>query len=147
MTDDNEKKEKTNIEEIINSLKIDDSWKKRFRIIAEWYENGLGMKMTEKLKNVPFSKRHEIYSSIYVENGGLGTFVASYLFGPFYYLFKGLWLKAIIYTLIIMLIFIAIYIFVPAFRLTGGTCGGCYAVFAMLAPFDYYRLKVIKKQW
>lgn len=141
----NEKEnQQMNIKEMIELLDIADSWKERFRIIAEWYENGLGMKMTEKLKNVPFSKRPEIYSSIYIKNGGFGTFVAAYLFGPFYYLFKGLWLKAIIYTLIIMFIFFVICLFIPTFQLTGGAGG---VLFAMLAPFDYYRLKVLKKQW
>ena len=138
------KNQQMNIKEFIELLDIDDSWKERFRIIDEWYENGLGIKMTEKLKNVPFFERPKIYSSIYIKNGGLGTFISAYLFGPFYYLFKGLWLKAIIYTLIIMFIFFIICLFVPTFQLTGGAGG---VLFAMLAPFDYYRLKVLKKQW
>lgn len=107
------KNQQMNIKEFIELLDIDDSWKERFRIIDEWYENGLGIKMTEKLKNVPFFERPQIYSSIYIKNGGLGTFISAYFFGPFYYLFKGLWLKAIIYTLIIMVIFFVICLFVP----------------------------------
>ena len=131
--------------EIINNLKVDDSWKERFKIIDEWYENGKYFTTrSKKLKDSKFGSK--VFRSIYFKNGGLGTIIASYFFGAIYYLFKGLWIKAIVYSLIIILLGIIIIIFLnldstrPIAKI-----GGVF--FALLAPIDYYRLKVLGKQW
>lgn len=64
------------------------------------------------------------------------------LFGALYYLVKGMWLKAIVYT--IGLIGIAV-VLVSIMQ----TAEPYYLsiVFGALAPYDYYRYKVLGKQW
>ncbi|MBR6163379.1 DUF2628 domain-containing protein [bacterium] len=130
--------------DIINNLKINDNWKERFQIIDKWYDDGVGIKITDRLKNIPYKERRNINVSIYIKNGGLGTFIASYIFGPFYYLFKGLWLKAIVYTLMIICFFGVIGIFMQSLQIVVWVGG---ALFAMLTPFDYFRLKILGRQW
>ncbi|MCQ2739724.1 MAG: DUF2628 domain-containing protein [bacterium] len=124
------------IDEIVSfeSLNVDESWKARFRLIQQYYEN----------KTMSNKDRVRINKEIFFKNGGIGTFIAAYIFSTFYYLFKGMWLKAIVYTLIAIFMYEIITHLIPALT----NCTIAYSViFAILAPYDYYRLKVLKKQW
>ena len=63
--------------------------------------------------------------------------LATFFFGTFYYLFKGMWLKFLIYSTVILIIA----------GMTGGTGSAFWVICSVLAPYDYYRLKVLGKQW
>jgi hypothetical protein len=97
----------------IARLDVSDTWKKRFR---------------------------EIESA-----GGASTTnfnLLAFLFGPFYYVAKGLWRQAIVYTLIA----IAIVLVIDAMsggRFTGGIGTGVGFVYSMRANISYYRLVVL----
>lgn len=128
----------------IDSLKVDESWKARFRLIQQYYENGTIFKETEEFKTMPKKDRGRINKEILFKNGGIGTFISAFIFSTFYYLFKGMWLKAIVYTLFAIFMYEIITHLIPALT----NCTTAYSViFAFLAPYDYYRLKVLKKQW
>jgi hypothetical protein len=64
-------------------------------------------------------------------------------------LFKGLWLKTIVYiSAFVALNYLIGFVFPDLddsfYRCVGA---GLNAVWAMMAPFDYYRLKRLGKQW
>lgn len=130
----------------IDSLNVDASWKKRFKLIDEYITfsgNNPCYKANSKLEALPREQKKEINFGIIFKNGGTGTFFAAYFFGLFYYLFKGMWLKAIVYTFILSVIFSIIVLTLHIDSV--GYAGGLF--FALMAPYDYYRLKVLGKQW
>ena len=122
----------------IDELDVDDSWKVRFRLIEEYYTDGIIWKGSDKIKAMPSKEFNKIFQNIVFNKKATGTFVSVFLLGFFYYLFKGMWLKAIIYSFVSILGFVLLGA-IGSYAIWGG--------FAMLAPFDYYRFKVLGKQW
>lgn len=131
--------------DIIEALNVDYSWKERFKLIDKWYENGILFK-NEKQKVLSPEERRSVYFSVIFKNKGFITFILAALFGPLYYLFKGLWVKAIVYTFFLFLLFFVLIIIFPDFK-SSGMSGAIACIYGTLAPFDYYRLKVLKKHW
>src|SRR3954466_4715595 len=115
----------------IESLDVSETWKKRFRIIKQ--AGGPGM---PNLKNLPFRERR-----------GAGFNIVAFLFGPFYYLSKGMWRKAITLFLVLM---VALLVIDAGLELMGlGRYGkalgyGAAAVFAVRANIDYYKKMVLR---
>ncbi len=135
----------------IETLKVNDSWKKRFRIIDKYYDSSKNFifqsVMNDEYKNLSRKEAIKLNIGIRFNHGGIGTFLAGVFFGPFYYLVKGMWLKAIVYTLflIILINILAFLMHIPENDHSFGS--GLSVIFGLFAPFDYYRLKVLGKQW
>lgn len=125
----------------IDRLNIDESWKKRFILIDKYYIDGYWYKPTDEYNKMPRKEISRIYNAIVFD---WGTFIAAFLFGLFYYLFKGMWLKALVYSIVILILDMILLILIPSL---GATTYTLSIIFAMFAPFDYYRLKVLGKQW
>ncbi len=120
---------------------VNEQWKTRFRFIEQYFQDGNFWKIKQETKQLMKDNKisyKEIYNNIYLKNGGFWSSLSAYFFGVFYYLAKGMWQKAIAYMFVIGFI---------AFFLPEGLCAGLWAVWGLLAPFDYYRLKVLGKQW
>lgn len=116
----------------IDRLEVSDKWKQRFK----WLKRAGGPAM-KNLNNLPKEDR-----------AGFNNFfnVLAFLFGPLYYICKGMWKKAI--TLFIVL-FAAIFVLEVVMRLAGiGSFTkylgyGAAAVFASRANIDYYKKMVL----
>lgn len=112
----------------IGTLDVNESWKKRFEVVEKQVIEGKWWKYNSDFWKTSMSERLKMGGILYLSDF-LST-LAAILFGPLYYLWKGMWLKAIIYSL--------------AFLATGGIL---FMIFFVLAPYDYYRIKVYGKQW
>jgi hypothetical protein len=114
----------------IDSLKVSERWRMKFRII----EKAGGPKLP-KFKSVPYNERKSIGFN------GLG-----FLFGPFYYLAKGMWRKAITYfgggvaLVIVLSIVMDMFGFKDVEKYLGY---GIAAAFAVRANIDYYTKMVL----
>lgn len=116
------------------NLDINSKWKKRFEAVQKVSIDGNNW-LPKKDIQISLKESFECGKIIYLSD--IPSTLAIFAFGMFYYFAKGMWAKAIVYFLIIIAAFA---ICVPL----------GYAVAAILwshAPFDYYRLKVLKKQW
>jgi len=116
------------------NVDVNDKWKKRFEAIDKQVIDGCTWKYRPEFKKMSIKERLELAKIIWL------TDIPSSLamsFSFFYYLFKGMWLKAIVYMVIffICLPFLGIFSLIIYFGLFGQ------------APHDYYRLKVLHKQW
>ncbi|MCX5908006.1 MAG: GYF domain-containing protein, partial [Deltaproteobacteria bacterium] len=116
----------------IDALKVSDSWKDIFTLIETAGGYGFSWRHLYWLKNpkaLTWRERFRVGFSFWAG-----------IFGPFYYLGKGMWAKALIYTAIIIALLTTLEILTGyAFRFTGSV------PFVMLAKWDYYLLKVKKK--
>lgn len=105
----------------IDSLDVSEDWKRRFRIIEKYYNVGAWFYFPNaNFKILPFGQKLSVAFSLYT----FGTW-----FGPFAYLQKGMWLKGILFTALIF------------------ASGIGYVWAAASLHFDYYRYKVLGKQW
>ena len=107
---------------------VNEEWKKRFRAVDFFVEDGKWWKYRPGFWKTSWGERWKMNSQIYFSDF-LST-LSTWIFGGFYYLFKGMWLKFIVYGI-----------------LSFFTCGVLWILFPYFAPFDYYRLKVLGKQW
>lgn len=119
------------IENKINTLAVDDSWKTKFRTLAEAEPISFGL--IPKFKNEAIYKNSPITTKM--------NFWAL-LFGVFYYIAKGMWKKGIV------LVAIGFGVNVLLTLLFGEKAGnsasyGIMAIFAAFANFDYYRKMVL----
>lgn len=117
-----------------SSKNISSHWKERFDLIEKigWDEGML--KNYSNYKQLTFSERHKV---------SFNTLAA--LFGPLYYLVKGMWAKAILIFLAATavsstLLAVEYYPSAITMGLVAGWCGS-------LANYDYYRLRVKNKQF
>ena len=119
----------------INELDVSDGWKAKFRIIAE-----AGGPKLPYLKDLPLSKRLEVRSNILAA-----------LFGPFYYIAKGMWKKGLVIGFGSQLAFFFIFLILdhyglirPAYfsypHLSLAAAAGAFATFANV---DYYKKMVL----
>jgi hypothetical protein len=115
----------------IDSLKVSDTWKKRFK----WLKKAGGPSMPNA-KNMTKKERREFsYFNI-----------LAFLFGPFYYLAKGMWRKAISLFIVCVVAAIILELLLEAlgFEGLGKSVGyGLAAVFALRANIDYYKKMVL----
>jgi hypothetical protein len=110
----------------IDALKVSDAWKTRFRLI----ERAGGVKLPN-LKALAFGQRMKVMFN-----------VLAFLFGPLYYLAKGLWKKALV------LFAICVVVVVVADLVMGDRLGNAIgiatgALFAVRANIDFYKKKVL----
>ena len=126
-------------------LDVNESWKKRFAIVEKQVVDGKWWKMNPEFRKLPLKKRGEIGKGLVLDD--FLSWISPFLFGILYYLIKGMWLKAIVYfaiTLLIEFVIVSLVQFsIPEYRLSAlyGMLYGCFA------PYDYYRYKVLGKQW
>ena len=115
----------------IEMLPVSDTWKKRFR----WIQAAGGPSL-KNAKNVPKEQRLTF---------GLFNILA-FLFGPLYYLAKGMWKRALMYSLILYsIIFVIAYVMIAnGYEQHVNALGyGVAALFAMRANLDYYKKMVL----
>lgn len=123
----------------IASVDVNEKWKKRFRLIEEITVNGVFGQEKEEFKKKSFGERIKYRNKILW--GDFPSFLAVFCFGAILYFFKGLWQKGLAYAAILIIIGLicdSIQIKFP------------YAIsifIVLLYPYDYYRLKVLGKQW
>ena len=115
----------------IDSLPVSDTWKKRFK----WLRSAGGPSMSN-LKNLPKEQQKSFVS----------LNILAFLFGPFYYLAKGMWKKAIsLFTVCFAVIFLLeIVLIMAGFGGLAKALGyGGAAVFGVRANIDYYKKMVM----
>lgn len=122
--------------------------------------------VNEEWKAIFLRMASENLYGVYQEEEDLGVSIPGFFFGPFYYLYKGMWVKACVYMpiWIIMLGFIAGTLGMVEFFFREGftlkklyavvilgwlTLGAVYLNFIRFgSPWrHYYRLKIWGKQW
>jgi hypothetical protein len=114
----------------IDELPVSDAWKTKFKLM----EKAGGVKMPQ-FKALTTGERMK-----------LGFGILPFLFGPFYYLAKGMWKKAITLFLLCLVVILLIEI---ALEMAGlGRFGrsltyGAGAVYAIRANIDYYKKMVL----
>jgi len=114
----------------IDNLQVSGAWKARFHLI----EKAGGVKM-QKLKDLSTGERMKIMFN-----------VLAFLFGPIYYLVKGMWKKGLVLLGICVLILLVLDIVFQLLGLSqlGNAVGyGVGAVFAVRANIDYYKKMVL----
>jgi Protein of unknown function (DUF2628) len=115
----------------IDSLPVSAPWKKRFN----WLKKAGGPSMPN-FKTMPKAERK-----------GFNQFnILAFLFGPFYYLAKGMWRKGISLFVVCAAVVIALELLlvIIGFEQIGKALGyGVSAVFAMRANIDYYKKMVL----
>ncbi len=117
----------------IDSLGVSETWKKRFK----WLTSAGGSSMSN-LKAMPKEER---------KKGNLFN-VLAFLFGPFYYLAKGMWRKAISFSAAGLVAIMVLELIIKAlgFPPLGKAAGyGIAAVFAVRANIDYYKKMVLRE--
>ena len=105
---------------------LSDSWKSRFLLI----EKAGGPKLPQSARLTGGERAKILFN------------VLAFLFGPIYYLIKGMWKKAITLTLIVIALAIVIGLIanifkMPALGTVGNIVGG--VVFAVRANIDYFK--------
>jgi hypothetical protein len=116
----------------IDSLPVFERWKEKFRLFRKAGAPGFA-----NLKNLPPKER---------KRASFGFNVLAFLFGPFYYIAKGMWCKGLVLFLVCLLVVIVLE---AVFELLGyGRFGkilgyGVAAVFAVRANIDYYKKMVL----
>ena len=112
----------------IETLDVNENWKRRFEVVEKQVIDGKWWKYNPDFWKTSMSERMKMGITLYFSDF-LST-AAAFFFGPIYYLCKGMWLKAIIYLIL-------------------AACSGSilWILFFCFAPYDYYRLKVCGKQW
>jgi hypothetical protein len=114
----------------IEDLPVSASWKTRFRLI----EDAGGVRMA-RIKDLPFGDRMKVTFNL-----------LAFLFGPFYYLAKGLWRKAITFFAlgVVTLTVLSLALSAAGFDGVSRALGyGLAAVFATRANIDYYKRMVL----
>ncbi|WP_226686786.1 DUF2628 domain-containing protein [Stutzerimonas stutzeri] len=115
----------------IEALPVSDSWKRRFQAIAR-----AGGPRLPSFKSLPAAERRQ----------AMAFNILGFLFGPLYYLAKGMWRKAISYTLLALG---AVTLLVMGLGALGYgdfarlLAYGVAGVFAMRANLDFYKRQVL----
>jgi len=115
----------------IDELAVSATWKRRFHLI----ETAGGVRLV-RLKELPFGDRMRVSFN-----------VLAFLFGPLYYLAKGLWRKAITFLIVAVIIVASLSIVLnnATFDVVDRALGyGLAAIFATRANIDYYKRMVLK---
>lgn len=115
----------------IDNLEVSDRWKERFRAIAA--AGGPSLKDFKTLSKEQ-RKRVSHFNAL------------AFLFGPIYYLTKGMWKKAIVYTALMLVIIVILSIIFDHFgfpRIADSLRFGAPALFAVRANIDLYKKSVL----
>jgi len=123
--------EETHSDESIEALPVSEKWKARFKAIAR-----AGGTTLPNLKNLPKNERRNAYSFN----------VLAFLFGPLYYIAKGMWKKGLAILLAGVSVVVVLSIALGYFglgKIAGSLGYGVSAVFAMRANIDYYKKMVL----
>jgi hypothetical protein len=116
----------------IDNLPVSERWKEKFRLFRK-----ANAPSFSNLKSLPADER---------KRASFGFNVLAFLFGPFYYIAKGMWRKGLV---LFLLCLIAVIVLEAIFELLGyGRFGkalgyGIAAVFAVRANIDYYKRMVL----
>ena len=115
----------------IDNLDVSDAWKQKFRAI----HRAGGPSLPDFKKLTPEERK------------AVPTFsILAFFFGPFYYLFKGMWRKAItlfVLSVIGIVILDTVMTFAGLVEYTRATGFAAAAAYAVLANRDYYRKMVL----
>ena len=136
-----------------DNLDVDDSWKKRFALVEKLTTNGefwcrFGQKPNKEFNKMSKEEKEEnksVTRELYFSD--IPSILSMFFFGFFYYLVKGMWQKALVYELIYLILYTVFT------SLCGMICGILVSwtwwivLFVAACPFDYYRYKVLGKQW
>ena len=119
----------------IAALPVSDSWKTRFYLIRR--AGGPAMK---QIKSLSFGERMQVTFNI-----------VAFLFGPLYYLAKGMWRRAILLFCVCVAAVVALDVLLSMLHLAhpGPASGMAFgALWAVRANIDYYKKMVLKdKGW
>ncbi|MDQ1244315.1 MAG: hypothetical protein QG565_655 [Campylobacterota bacterium] len=124
-----------NIESKINALEVSESWKDKFRVLAEV---GKPITYAMRLRNESAYKKLPI---------GIKFNIWAFLFGLIYYFLKGMWKKGIV------LFGSGIAIGIVLIVMFGESAGNITTMivtsllFATFANFDYYRTMVLEEDF
>ena len=110
------------------NVDVNDKWKERFALIDSLVLDCRWWKTNPETWKMPALQRAKLSFKLYSIDP-LSALAMLFL-GLFYYLFKGMWVKALVYLAI-----------------SFATGGAGSVLFFFFAPYDYYRLKVLGKQW
>ena len=125
---DERKINKDNCGDLISNADVNDKWKQRFRAVDFFVLDGRWWKYRPGFWKTSIGERFQYSCILYLAD--FLSVVAATLFGPIYYICKGMWLKAIVYSVLSII--------------TGGLF---WIAFPCLASYDYYRYKLLGKQW
>lgn len=114
---------------------VNDKWKKRFEAIDGVVIDGAWWKYNPLFWKTSLNERWNMNCAIYFSDF-LST-LSAFIFGGLYYLFKGMWLKFLVYMFAIILLSCFI----------GDNGLMLWIIWFCFAPYDYYRLKVLGRQW
>jgi len=119
------------IDGLINELDVSEKWKERFHAI-----NAAGGHKLKKIKELPKSERKKAFSFN----------ILAFLFGPLYYIAKGMWKRGIFLLVCLVAVIIAATFALEHFgylKFANALGYGAAAVYAMRANLDYYRKMVL----
>jgi hypothetical protein len=114
----------------IESLPVSNSWKQKFRLLEQ-----AGGPKQPNLKALSFGERFKIAFNI-----------LAFLFGPFYYLAKGMWKKglALFGACVAAIVVIGFALDLVGLTKIANALGyGAAAIFAVRANIDYYKKMVL----
>lgn len=127
----------------IDSLDMSDKWKASFKAFEQ-----LGGPAMQRMKTLPKAERVALFKASRVS---LGSFALAFLFGPFYYIAKGMWKKGIILWLMVTAIVLTVMVVMELVGLgefSRGVGFGGAAIIAMMSSRDFYAFKVLgDKGW
>ena len=118
--------------EAIDGLPVSDAWKAKFQLI----EKAGGVKLPQ-FKALTTGERMK-----------LGFSVLAFLFGPFYYLSKGMWKKAISLFVVCVAVVVVLQFVLGMMglgRFSGSLGYGVAAIFAARSNIDYYKKMVLRQ--
>ena len=110
----------------ISRLHVSESWKRKFRLIDK-----AGGPDLPAFRDLPFGERF-----------GLNFNILAFIFGPFYYLIKGLWRQAILYFLCAVALVVLLEM-MGLGKFSRAIGYGFAAVYAMRANISYYKKVVL----
>jgi len=120
-------------DESIDALPVSDKWKVRFKAITH-----AGGAKLPNIKSLQKDERRKAYSFN----------ILAFLFGPFYYIAKGMWKKGLFIFLVGVLLIIMLSIGLEALglgKISKALGYGLSAFFAIRANMDYYKKMVLNE--
>lgn len=120
------------VQQKIASLEVSEKWKRKFVLIDK-----AGGPSLKKIKGLTFGERLKIP----------GSNIWGFFFGPFYYLAKGMWKKALTYFLITVVVVIALEIVLLSMGVSESKLKIVnvlsFALYAIRGNIDYYKKMVL----
>jgi Protein of unknown function (DUF2628) len=114
----------------VSRLPVSDGWKTKFRLISK-----AGGPQLKKLKDLSFGERFKITFNI-----------LAFLFGPFYYIAKGMWKRglSLFAACVVVVVVLGLIFDALGYGRFGNSLGyGAAAMFAVRANIDHYKKWVL----